>query len=186
MADGHPSDTKSDWGKSLALTVSQNITSRFTCSSWTSRNCSIITQRARRSFERSARNGSTCPSSSTRRISRCHSAIRSGCEATYCQCSGKKLCGARGFLTGNKPISAGIQRTLLNESNNRSMEARQTSTLFTYRTQSSCTALGRGYATTKSRIRWTTPEPDRIGFRKHRTVEGCSKNLELLTWWTRN
>ena len=40
-----PSDSKSDWSNSLAITVSRHIPSKCTCSSWTSRNGSTFTRR---------------------------------------------------------------------------------------------------------------------------------------------
>ena len=66
------SDTESDWGKSLANTVSCYISSKCTCSSWTSRSCPLGYTTSTRSSERSARNGSTCSAPSTKIISCCH------------------------------------------------------------------------------------------------------------------
>ena len=39
---------------------------------------------------------------------------------------------------------------------------------------------GRRFATTKSRIRWTTSAFHRIVLRKHSNIEKCLKNLDLL------
>ena len=60
------------------------------CVYLTSTNVSISHTTSTSSSECSARNGSMCCASSTRRISRCHSSIRGGCEAIFCQCFGKK------------------------------------------------------------------------------------------------
>ena len=60
------------------------------------------------------------------------------------------------------------------------METRRASIRFTHRSQSSSTTLGRCYATTASRIRWTTSALDRLGAGKHSNIDKCWKNLELL------
>ena len=62
-----PSDTVSDRGTFF------QITGGFTSRSWTSRNWSNGHTTSTRSSECSARNGSMCFASSTRRIARCHS-----------------------------------------------------------------------------------------------------------------
>ena len=46
-----PSDTESDQGKSLAIAVSQYDSSGFTSSSRTSRNCPMVTERAREALK---------------------------------------------------------------------------------------------------------------------------------------
>ena len=70
-------------GKSFAITVSQCVHSRFTCSSWTSRNCSSGYTTSTRGSEWSACNGSTSFASSTIRNSCCRSSVWSGCEILW-------------------------------------------------------------------------------------------------------
>ena len=60
------SDTVSDRSESLAITVSCYKSSKCTCSSRTSRSCSTGHTMSTRSSVRSARNGSTCSTPTTR------------------------------------------------------------------------------------------------------------------------
>ena len=75
-------------GQPVAITVPQYLASAFTSSSWASRNFSIGYTTSTRRSGCSVRNGLTCFASSTRIISRCHSSMRSGCEAKSCRCFG--------------------------------------------------------------------------------------------------
>ena len=79
-------DTVSDRGTSLTLIVSPYVPSGFTSSSVPSGKCSSGYTTSTRSFECSARNGSTCSASSTKRTSRNLRQLR----GKSCQCFGKK------------------------------------------------------------------------------------------------
>ena len=154
----------------------------------------------------SARNGSTCFASSERRISCCHSSIRSGCEANPCQYFGKEWWNTQlqcadalsanrtwsrvailpktkgtviAILSGSKSRSCKSARNFGNGSDSRSVEARQKSTWLASRTESSCTTLGRRYViTVKNTL--TCISTWQAWFRKHSNIERCLKNLELL------
>ena len=139
----------------------------------------LVTPRVREA----ARNGSTCSAPSTGWISCCQSSIWTGCEAKPCQLFGKKQWSTEiqcadassasrtrnrraifiktngsviAIFFGGKSITSKSGRKLGNGSVIRSMGTRRASFRCSCRTQSSCTTPGRRYATTKSRIRWTT------------------------------
>ena len=180
-----PTDTQLDWSESLAMTVSCYVSSKCTCSSWTSRSFSVGCATSTRSSVWSARNGSTFSTPATGRISCCNSSIWSGCEEKPYQYLARNNEShnysvqmqvrqleheMRDFSKdkGNcyRDFSQEANQALENQrenlgsgSDNRSMELRRTSTWFTYRTQFSCTK--QQFSTT----RWTTSALDRIGSR---------------------
>ena len=159
------------------ITLSEYKPSRFTSSSWTKKLFNWFHIEHEKLCMISAK-WSTCFASSTWRISRCLSSMRSGCEAKHCHCSWQEimrrtiiLCRCkfdssnkkqmRSFsenrgtcdvdFSGSKSSSWRSARNFGHGSNIRRMEARWAIIRVPYRTESSSIAHGRRFATTKIR-----------------------------------
>ena len=178
-----PTDTKSDRSESLVITVSRYIPSECTCSSWTSRSVSIGYNEHEKLFTTSAKRLDVLYSNNNEKFLAATDQYEASARQNFVNTFGKKYnealnsnvqmqvrqleheedarCSLRqkgtiiAMFSGNKSSSWISARNFGNGSNIRSMETRRTSTCFTYRTESSCTTLGRRFAS-KSRIRWTT------------------------------
>ena len=181
MQNGHslqpiPNQTSANpWELQYSVTYPQ----KCACSSWTSWSGSVGHTTSTRSFERSARNGSTCSALSTRKISCCYSSIWSrlrgktlpillarNCEAHIynVQMQGRQLehePNARFSQRQGELLSRFSQEANQTLENLRANLANKYTLM--YRNESSCTTFGRRFATTKSGICWTTAALDRIG-----------------------
>ena len=79
------------------------------------------------------------------------------------------------------------RESLVTEGDIRSVERRRGSVRFTYRTQSSITALGGRYGTTKSRARWTASASGRIGSGDTAVSRDFGRNSSCSnTCWIKN